>query len=84
MQRRSGVVAASDSGEATGEAIPGAAARTMFLTRVLTAALHEKGGKEHEMPAHHQIEEAVDEYPSRVRIEKCSGRGFDFAKGVVL
>jgi hypothetical protein len=45
----------------------------MFLTRVFTAALHEKGGKEHEMPAHHQIEEAVDEYPSRVRIEKCSG-----------
>ena len=30
---------------------------------------HEKGGKEHEMPAHHQIEEAIDEYLSKVSIE---------------
>jgi integrase/recombinase XerD len=66
MQRRSGVVAASDSGEA----IPGAAARTMFLTRVFTAALHEKGGKEHEMPAHHQIEETIDEYLSKVSVDE--------------
>ena len=31
--------------------------------------LHEKGGKEHEMPAHHQIEETVDEYLSKVSID---------------
>jgi site-specific recombinase XerD len=31
--------------------------------------LHEKGGKEHEMPAHHLIEETVDEYLSGVDIE---------------
>jgi site-specific recombinase XerC len=30
---------------------------------------HEKGGKEHEMPAHHQIEEALDEYLSAVSID---------------
>jgi integrase/recombinase XerD len=30
---------------------------------------HEKGGKEHEMPAHHQIEETIDEYLSKVGIE---------------
>jgi integrase len=30
---------------------------------------HEKGGKEHEMPAHHEIEETIDEYLSKVRIE---------------
>src|SRR5262249_11295252 len=30
---------------------------------------HEKGGKEHEMPAHHEIEETVDEYLARVSIE---------------
>jgi integrase len=30
---------------------------------------HEKGGKEHEMPAHHEIEETIDEYLSRVSIE---------------
>jgi hypothetical protein len=27
---------------------------------------HEKGGKEHEMPAHHEIEETIDEYLARV------------------
>jgi len=30
---------------------------------------HEKGGKEHEMPAHHEIEQTIDEYLSRVGIE---------------
>jgi site-specific recombinase XerC len=30
---------------------------------------HEKGGKEHEMPAHHEIEETIDEYLSRVSID---------------
>jgi integrase len=30
---------------------------------------HEKGGKEHEMPAHHQIEETIDEYLARVSID---------------
>jgi integrase/recombinase XerD len=30
---------------------------------------HEKGGMEHEMPAHHEIEEAIDEYLSKVAIE---------------
>ena len=30
---------------------------------------HEKGGKEHEMPAHHQIEETIDEYLSKVGID---------------
>jgi hypothetical protein len=30
---------------------------------------HEKGGKEHEMPAHHQIEETIDEYLSKVSID---------------
>ena len=30
---------------------------------------HEKGGKEHEMPAHHEIEETIDEYLARVSIE---------------
>jgi integrase len=30
---------------------------------------HEKGGKEHEMPAHHEIEETIDEYLSKVSIE---------------
>jgi hypothetical protein len=30
---------------------------------------HEKGGKEHEMPAHHEIEETIDEYLSKVGIE---------------
>ena len=29
---------------------------------------HEKGGKEHEMPAHRQIEETIDEYLSKVSI----------------
>jgi site-specific recombinase XerD len=28
---------------------------------------HEKGGKEHEMPAHHEIEETIDEYLARVQ-----------------
>jgi hypothetical protein len=28
-----------------------------------------KGGKEHEMPAHHEIEETVDEYLSKVSID---------------
>jgi hypothetical protein len=31
--------------------------------------LHEKGGKEHEMPAHHQIEETIDEYLSKASID---------------
>ena len=31
---------------------------------------HQKGGKEHEMPAHHQIEETIDEYLSKVSIEE--------------
>src|SRR5262249_34231980 len=30
---------------------------------------HEKGGKEHEMPAHHEIEETIDEYLSKVSID---------------
>jgi integrase len=30
---------------------------------------HEKGGKEHEMPAHHEIEQALDEYLARVSID---------------
>ena len=30
---------------------------------------HEKGGKEHEMPFHHQIGETIDEYLARVSIE---------------
>jgi integrase len=30
---------------------------------------HEKGGKEHEMPAHHQIEEALDEYLAKADIK---------------
>ena len=30
---------------------------------------HQKGGKEHEMPAHHEIEETIDEYLARVSIE---------------
>jgi integrase len=30
---------------------------------------HEKGGKEHEMPAHHEIEETIDQYLARVSIE---------------
>ena len=29
----------------------------------------EKGGKEHEMPAHHEIEDTIDEYLARVSIE---------------
>jgi integrase len=31
---------------------------------------HEKGGKEHEMPAHHEIEETIDEYLSKVSIDE--------------
>jgi integrase len=31
---------------------------------------HEKGGKEHEMPAQHQIEETIDEYLSKVSIDE--------------
>ena len=30
---------------------------------------HEKGGKEYEMPAHHEIEETIDEYLSKVSID---------------
>jgi site-specific recombinase XerC len=30
---------------------------------------HEKGGKVHEMPAHHEIEETIDEYLSKAKIE---------------
>jgi hypothetical protein len=29
----------------------------------------EKGGKEHEMPAHHEIEQTIDEYLSKVSID---------------
>jgi len=34
--------------------------------------LKEKGGKEHEMPAHRQIEETIDEYLSKVSIGDIS------------
>ena len=30
---------------------------------------HEKGGKEHEMPAHHEVEETIDEYLYKVSID---------------
>src|SRR6202047_18605 len=30
---------------------------------------HEKGGKEHEMPAHHEIEQTIDEFLSKVSID---------------
>ena len=30
---------------------------------------HEKGGKEHEMPTHHEIDGTIDEYLARVSIE---------------
>ena len=30
---------------------------------------HEKGGKKHEMPAHHEIEQTIDEYLSKVSID---------------
>jgi hypothetical protein len=35
----------------------------------VTTRFHEKGGKEHEMPAHHEIEETIDEYLSKVSID---------------
>jgi integrase len=38
---------------------------------------HEKGGKEHEMPAHHQIEEALDEYDRRERFGRNPHTSFD-------
>jgi hypothetical protein len=36
--------------------------------------LHERGGKRHEMPAHHKLEAFIDEYPAAAGI--CEANPF--------
>jgi site-specific recombinase XerD len=37
--------------------------------------LHEKGGKQHEMPAHHLLESCVDAYVTLVLVAACGTAG---------